>query len=110
MNDKNITVGEVLETVDALVENSVPDSVKIAWINELDLKVQSEIHVSDSIHAVKCDGDKLSIPRAYDRAYALYLKAMIELYRGNVNAYEAAYKAFKSAYSDYAKYFLRTRE
>ena len=36
--------------------------------------------------------------------------AMIELYRGNVNAYEAAYKAFKSAYSDYAKYFLRTRE
>ena len=109
MKENMITVGEVLETVDALVENSVPDSVKIGWINELELKVQSEIFRSSDVRMVKSEGDVLSVPRAFARAYSLYLKAMIELYRGDEKAYDVADKEFKSAYTDYAKYFLRTR-
>ena len=111
MDRSVITVGEVLESFDALSENDIPDSVKIGWIAELDGKLRCEVLCTpiDEIVAVTGEDDELCAPRVYARVYTLYLAAMTELYGGKEDAYNTVMREYDRAYGEYAKFCLRQR-
>ena len=112
MQENRITVEDAIRTFDALVPNKLSDDVKIGWLNEVEGRVQCEILgvAAEDFAPVESGGDGLSEPRAYARAYTLYLAAMAEMTFGNKEKSDAFASEFESAINGYAKYYIRNRK
>ncbi len=106
-----MTVRELLETFDACKSNQHSDSVKTAWVNDVEGRVQCEIMGKTPEKFVKLmsEDDTLTVPDAYSRIYLLYLASMCELASANYDAYESASKAYENAILVYAKSCIRNR-
>ncbi len=104
-------VRELLESFDAVRGNQLCDSVKLAWINDIEGKIQCELMKkrTDEFVLVKSDEDALSIPDAYSSIYILYLTAKLEFVQRNYDAYSSAMKEFEKEFHTYAKMCMRTR-
>lgn len=110
MSDK-IKVGEILEAFDGSVTNSLCDTVKLAWVNDVEGRVCCEIlglSPSDA-KSVRGGEDTLCVPRAYSGMYYAYLCAMTALSKGNTYEYSVWKKEYESAYLNYAKRCIRER-
>ena len=103
--------GELLAIVDAIRVNTETDNVKYAWINEVEGRVLCEIRKEDPsrLTPVISEDDELTVPIPYSKLYTLYILAMIALSGGDYNGYTRAISEFEEAFSEYARFCIRSR-
>lgn len=104
-----MTKTEMIAMVRQLKANEYSDDVMLRWLDELEEKINCEIH-DKPLHTAYtsfASAEQLVVPSPYDRVYWTYLIAMIDLMSGNKEAYELSNANYKEAYADYARYIKR---
>ena len=106
-----MTVENLLATVDAMNPNEICDDVKIRWICDVEGRVLCEIYKQspESVKLPESDEAVLTVPDAYSRLYVLYLAAMIEFTAGNYDEYVKLSAQAETAFTLYAKHYIRNR-
>ena len=80
----NITAGQVLEQVDALVPNQYTHSEKLRWLAQAEGFVLREVcRVTGKLAELE-DGSALSVEAPYDELYRHYVEAQIHYCNGRV--------------------------
>lgn len=104
-----MTKSEVLAFVQSVRAHELEDAVMLRWLDELEKKVNVELHgrLSREKRVPVPMADQLSVASPYDKIYWTYLLAMIELTKGTPQSYELASAVFKEAWSDYARHVQR---
>lgn len=105
-----MTVGELIVSVDGLVENHVGEAQKYRWINDVEGRVLCEIHrcPPGRIQVLCDDSDTLTVPAPYSNMYEWYLVGMIQFFSGNYDEYTVAMTEFERVFNSYAKYYIRS--
>ena len=108
---------EAIRGIDSLMHNTFTQSDKVAWLSELDWTVKREVidthEGGESINFTGYDdttdtNTELLISAPYDKAYLLWLEAMIANYNGEYARYNNASDLFNTTYSRYKNYYNRT--
>lgn len=99
----DMTVQEVIDRVDGVKPNAYTNADKLAWLNEIEGKVQTEIHMTDIDAVVRLESvtDELMVPFPYDSLYDYYMQAMIDFYNGEYDRYANTYEMFNEKWGDY---------
>ena len=103
-------VRELLETVDAIKENQIPDSLKFRWINDVEGRVHCEIkrQSPESFKAIVSEDEALTVPEPYASLYTLFLVSMIEFAQGNYSDFARLTVEFEKNLEIYAKWYIRS--
>ena len=105
-----MTINEVIEEAMKLHPDTIPDSIKARWLNELDGKISREtMHKNDfAQYKFPEDADKeLLVKAPYDNIYTLYVIAMSDFFSGEMANYSSAAILFEEAYSEFRKNYIR---
>lgn len=106
------TIDEVIERVDRVRLNSYEDSVKAAWLLELDGRLFAEGFAEGEKTPPKAypeDGRlPLLVPFPYDNLYDLYLYAMMDFHNRELANYNNSAELFNAALDEFKKHFRRT--
>ena len=104
-----MTVRELLDIVDFTKKNEVSDELKIRWINDVEGRVQCEIHriSPDKVARVVSENDVLSVPDPYASLYMLFVVSMIEFSEGDYTNYARLTAEFEKSLVMYAKFVIR---
>lgn len=102
-------VRELLETLDATRQNQLSDSLKLRFINDVEGRVQCEIHkiAPRSVRFVVSEDDELTLPEPYSSVYLLFLVSMIEFAEGHYSDYARLSIEFEKNLEIYAKWYIR---
>ena len=103
--------GELIAIVDAVKPNDISEDIKLGWLGDAEGRVLCEIKKESvkDVTLIACGDDELSVPSPYSKMYSMYLVAMICFVKGEYEAYVKANQQYERAFSDYAKYCIRTR-
>lgn len=104
------TINKTIEMVDSVVPNTYDDESKFQWMMELDGLVAREVMQMEEPPGYSYPEDmdtELLIPRPYDRVYALYMEAMIDLQNRDYDGYNNTIQVFDALFSKYKKAHIR---
>lgn len=128
---------DAIQMADSLKPNAFTVEQKLRWLNELEGKIQTQIHGIAPDQAVPPDPEEkpeeaaapagtdqartlirytlpddeqteLLVPAPYDGVYWERLCAMIDYANGEYDKYAASQVIANGAYRDYAKWYIRT--
>ena len=104
-----MTVREMLDIVDFTKKNEVSDELKIRWINDVDSRVQCEVHriAPEKAKRVVSENDVLTVPDPYASLYMLFVVSMIEFSEGDYTNYARLTAEFEKSLVMYAKSVIR---
>ena len=105
-----VTINFVIEEAQRLHPDTIPDSIKVRWLGELDGKIMREtMHKNDfTPYKFPEDGEKELVVKApYDNIYTLYIIAMSDFFSGEMANYSASAMLFEEAYSEFRKNYIR---
>ena len=107
-----MTVEKILGQFDAFKSNEIEDHVKVAWLCDVEGKILCDVYGlnADDLSLPKGGRDELTWPESYSRVYLLYMAAMTELLKGNMDAYSRIMSEYRSALSSFARYYIRNRK
>ena len=99
----------MLEVLDATRKNDYSDTLKLRWINDVEGRVQCEIHKKSpaDVRFVVSDEDTLTLPEPYCLVYLLFLTSMIEFADGHYSDYAKLTLEFEKNLEIYAKWYIR---
>lgn len=102
-----MTVQEVVDRVDSVKPNDYKNQDKVAWLNELEGRVQTEIYLNriEEVKPLETVGDTLCVPFPYDAMYVYYLQAMIDFQNNEYDRYENTYEVFNKKWKEYEKWY-----
>ncbi|MDO4810752.1 MAG: hypothetical protein Q3985_02285 [Eubacteriales bacterium] len=109
----NLTVGQVLLQVDALLPNQYTAEEKCRWIRQAEGFVWEEViglHKGEenAPMATQWDEDtELLVAAPYDELYRYYVEAQIHYTNGEMNRYNNACVAWNNALLTYRDYYCR---
>ena len=103
-----MTKTEVLNFIMAIHPHEHEDGVMRRWLDELEAKINCEIHRMPAREVGVVETERLNVPAPYDRVYWTYLASMLDLSAGNTDAYAVSDKLFREAYEEYAKFVQRS--
>lgn len=105
-----MTVSEVLNMVDDIKPNAFSDDAKVAWLNEVEGMVQTEVFLwaPEEIITYTCEENKdtpLLVEPPHDKLYWPYLSAMIDFANGEYNKYQNTMQLFNSSFKEFMRWF-----
>lgn len=97
-------VQTIIDRLDRVKPNAYTDEDKLAWLNEVEGKVQTEIHLISIADVKQLDSldDELTVPFPYDVLYDFFMQAMVDFYNGEYDRYANTYEMFNEKWGDYA--------
>ncbi len=103
-----MTLGEIIQRVDALKPNAYPAVSKVLWISELEGMIQSQILLLSAADTVTYDvttplDTKTVLDADAVGLYTAYLVAMIDLYNGEFDRYNNTISLFNTRFGDYMR-------
>lgn len=106
-------ISELLNFVDTVKPNAFPASVKVAWLNEVEGMVWTDVMLLSPLEFKKYlydentgEGDgELLVNAPHDKLYNVYLAAMIDFYNGEYDKYQNSITMFNSYFSDYMRWY-----
>ena len=110
----NITAGQVLEQVDALVPNQYTHSEKLRWLAQAEGFVLEEVvRAHEGGEAAElpdelADAAPLLAPAPYDELYRHYVEAQIHYCNGEIARYNSAAANWNNGLLTYRDYVCRT--
>ncbi len=94
-------------------DHNVSAELMYIWLSRVEGLVKTEIKKEDpgagELFSEFDEEKELSVPDPYSAIYPLYLQTMIYLYLCEYDRYNYLNSLFSSAWSDYAKYYVRTK-
>lgn len=111
----NLTVGQVLLQVDALLPNQYTTEEKSRWLRQAEGFITEEIvktHEGGEDCALPEDWNEntvLQVGAPYDELYRHYVEAQIHYANGEMNRYNNACAAWNNALLTYRDYICRHR-
>ncbi len=106
-----MTINTAISEAQTLHPDSIPDSIKVRWLSELDGKIMRETMLCDDFTSYRFpeDGDKqLIVKEPYDNIYTLYIIAMSDFFSGEMENYGASAALFDTAYTEFRKNYIRS--
>ena len=104
----NLTAGEVLNRVDALLPNQYTAAEKLRWLEQAEGFVKREILHEKGELAPLNSGTVLTVPPPYDEMYRHYVEAQIHYANAEMTRYNNASTAWNNAFLTYRDYDCRT--
>ena len=114
-----MTIREALNGIEGLKPNTYDESMKVAWLSALDMRIHQEIvlthaHESDeesfSGYTEQTDKDtELLVKAPYDELYLYYLESKIDYSNGEMGKYNNSAAMFNATYTGYVNYINRTK-
>lgn len=100
-----MTVKDLIDAVDELVENPFSTAVKLRLVNELQGKIQMEVFLVDAkdVEAVDIDDietEELMLPEARVSLYIAWMRAMLYWYMGEYDVYQNEKAVFDADWND----------
>lgn len=104
-----MTVKEIIEYTDKLKPNSFDFQTKLAWLNQVEGMVHSEIMKTplDKIKMLTDENEVLSVLHPYSQLYSFYIISMIDFFSGDFVKYQNSSAAYNNAVRLYSKFILR---
>ena len=109
-----MTISQAIDQVDRLKFNACPREDKLRWLLQLERQLQRQIL---DAHAPGLPGGAagedpspdtlLLAPAPFDRVYTAWLEAMLDLYNGEIERYNAAIDIFNREYAAFAAWYTR---
>ena len=106
-----MTVRELLSLADAAKPNELGDDLKLRWINDVEGRIECEIHKRpiSEFKSVLGEDDVLCVPDSHSGLYLPYLLSMIAFAGADYEAYSRASVDFETALHAYAKFYIRNK-
>ena len=104
----NITAGQVLAQVDALVPNQYTRTEKLRWLAQAEGFVLREVCRVTGELAALTDDSPLSVAAPYDELYRHYVEAQIHYCNGEMARYNTAAANWNNGLLTYRDYICRT--
>lgn len=109
------TVGQIISMVDEIRPNAFSSAVKVAWLNEVEGRIQSEVLLMgpEEVKTYVWETDQntqVLVHPPYDNLYGLYLAAMIDFGNGEYNKYQNDMAMFNEALGGYIRWFAANYE
>lgn len=117
-----MTIASALAAVDALKPNAYTAAQKIAWLDECEKRVLTEVisnheltDAEEALYGAYAGYDSLTdtdtellVPDPYSVLYRWWLEANIDLTNMELGKYNNSTRLYKEALSDFAGWWLRT--
>lgn len=108
-----MNVQQVMSAVDEKKPNTVPEGVKLGWLNTVEQTIYVElVKLREDSEAVICpqiDMDsydtELIADGPYSRLYEEYLLCKIDFYNQEWESYNNSASQFQQSYNEYAAYY-----
>lgn len=106
-------VSELISFVDAIKPNAFPVSAKVAWLNEVEGMVWTEVMLLSPLEFVphtyddstgEGDADLLVVP-PHSKLYNTYLCAMIDFANGEYDKYQNTMTLFNAHFSEFMRWY-----
>ena len=91
-------------------DHNISEDLLLIWLSRIEGLVLAEIHRKADTDIRYTEGSaeaSLAAPDPYSVIYPLYLQTMAYLYLGEYDRYNYLNSVFNSAWSDYAKFYIR---
>lgn len=107
-----MTLNRLIEYVETTKPGAFSKDTLTFWLSEVEASVKCDIMGIDPSNITEYDydtdqGTELLLPLNFVKLYYLYITAMQEFSIGNYPGYKNAMALYESAYSEYAKWYLR---
>lgn len=104
------TVKQIIDYVDEIKPNAFTPARKVAWLNELEGRIQIRVFLQDSVEVVQYDwtedqNTQVLVDPPYDRLYELFLAAMIDYAHGEYALYQNSMAAFNELMGEFTRFF-----
>ena len=103
----------ISETGMMIPDHNVSAELMYIWLARLEglvrTEIKKEIPVEEILFGEEDNERELSVPDPYSAVYPMYLQTMIYLYLGEYDRYNYLNSLFSTLWSDYAKYYVRTK-
>ena len=106
----NLTVGQVLLQVDALLPNQYTTAEKLRWLAQAEGFVRREIWGENGDLPALTAKTALCVPAPYDEMYRYYVESQIHYANAEMTRYNNASTAWNNAFLTYRDYIARTRK
>ena len=106
-----MTINNAIAEAQRLHPDTIPDSIKVRWLGELDGKIMLETMFRNDFSPYRFpeDADRnLIVSEPYDNIYTLYIIAMSDFFSGEMENYGASAALFDAAYAEFRKNYIRT--
>lgn len=114
-----MTIKTVLDYIDAYKASVFPDSQKIKWLSDLDMRVDRDVIQTHQLpddytaftgYAADVDTEDavLLVTEPYDGIYIRWLEMQIDYANGDYDRYNNTAAAFSALYGDFERYYNRT--
>lgn len=100
-------VSEAIKQADALRDNTLTDSVKAAWVYDIEGRVAEIVSAEIPANVWPETDAELLMPYPYDNIYPLYLTAMIDYYNGESQLYFNDYTVYNAAMAEAQAWWIR---
>ncbi|MBE6544007.1 MAG: hypothetical protein E7675_06360 [Ruminococcaceae bacterium] len=100
------------ETGMMIPDHNICEELLYIWLSRVEGLVITRIMGGDGAdikYTPEENEGVLRVPDPYSAIYPLYLQTMIYLYLGEYDRYNHLNQAFSSAWSDFAKHYIRTK-
>ena len=97
---------EAIDMADSVKPNAYSNADKVAWLAELEGKIQTEIFLLplEKLERPESVTDELIVPFPYDSIYNFWLQAMIDFHNGEYDKYDNTFAMFNEKWKDYEKW------
>ena len=105
-----LTINMAISQAQTLHPDTIPDSIKVRWLSELDGKIMRETMLRNDFtpYSHPEDSDReLVVEEPYDNIYTLYIMAMSDFFSGEMENYGASAALFDTAYAEFRKNYIR---
>ena len=103
------TMNTVIEALEGLKPNVIPDETKMKWIADLDGLVSTQVmDIEPMQYEIPDDGDtELLVGAPFDDIYVLYCSAMVDFYNREYNNYNFSVSLFNERLVAYKAYYIQ---
>lgn len=106
-------ISELIALIDAIKPNAYPADLKVAWLNEVEGMVWTDIMLLSPLefkaYAYNADtgeGDcELLVTLPHSKLYNVYLAAMIDFYNGEYDRYQNTITLFNAYFSEFSRWY-----
>ncbi len=106
-----MTCEEIITRADKLRNNAYPMELKLAWINDLEKRIQTEVflHSPEELTIHESPDEALYGHPAFLDLYEAFLLAKLDLARGEYRNYMNSRTVFEDALKSYMKWYAETQ-
>lgn len=110
-----MTIGKVIERVDAVKPNAFDSETKVEWLNALEGRIAADVlllapaEIGQLHYAWPADKDtELLVVSPHEDIYNLWLQAKIDEQNGEYNKYQNTMQIYNEHFGNFVRWFAST--